>query len=593
MASSLAQLLAQGNIDPTAYSGLQNVELGNALLQSGLDASPTTGWGALGRLASTLAGTYLNNSGSTDLKNAVAQGRKNASADLMSALTPQIKTPSTPSPAAPATKPQASNDYGGAIAGIESGGKYDALGPSTRTGDRAYGKYQVMGANIPEWTQAALGKQMTPQEFLTNPDAQEAVFKQRFGQYVDKYGPEGAAKAWFAGEKGMKNPNARDILGTTVQGYADKFNKAIGGAPPAVEAIDAAIAPKPAMALAAPQEAPAAPMSPQPQQPIAQRPQQAEEQPAVDIQRLMAVLQNPYADETAKQIAGKLILQQLAPTDNTEAIKEYQFAKRENPALTFEKFLQVKKQAGNEFGLNPIYGTRINPQTGQEETVLVQTGKTGEAIQTKIPEGVKISSGVEKMDGGTHWILIDKRTGNVVGTQPKDVQGAAAAEKRGAEQGTAQAALPGAVSDAEAAKKKIDELMSHPGLDDIVGPIDQLRGSVTLGEKGRDALARYNQLKGTAFLSAYQLLRGGGAITEAEGKKAEDAMARLDRSQSEADFRTALKDFRDALDTGLEKLRQKGAMGTPTGLPSGSPSGSVAPDRAAIEAELKRRGLAK
>ena len=118
-----------------------------------------------------------------------------------------------------------------AIAGIESAGSgdYAAVGPVTKTGDRAYGRYQVMGANIPEWTKAALGRAMTPHEFAASPEAQDAVFDHRFGQYVQKYGPEGAAKAWFAGEGGMKNPNARDVLGTSVDEYAQKFTRGMGG----------------------------------------------------------------------------------------------------------------------------------------------------------------------------------------------------------------------------------------------------------------------------------------------------------------------------------------------------------------------------
>src|SRR5688572_9737682 len=96
--------------------------------------------------------------------------------------------------------------YGSAISNIESGGKYGILGPVIpKSGDRAYGKYQVMGANVGPWTEKYLGQRLSPQEFLANPDAQEAVFKGEFGRYVEKYGPEGAAKAWFAGEKGMHN----------------------------------------------------------------------------------------------------------------------------------------------------------------------------------------------------------------------------------------------------------------------------------------------------------------------------------------------------------------------------------------------------
>lgn len=123
-------------------------------------------------------------------------------------------------------------DLGGAanaIAGIESGGRYDALGPVTRTGDRAYGKYQVMGSNIPVWTEKYLGRRMTPEEFLASPEAQEAVFKGEFGRLAAKYGPEGAARAWFAGEGGMNDPNRKDILGTSVADYGRKFSERFGG----------------------------------------------------------------------------------------------------------------------------------------------------------------------------------------------------------------------------------------------------------------------------------------------------------------------------------------------------------------------------
>jgi hypothetical protein len=120
-------------------------------------------------------------------------------------------------------------DYGSVIASIESGGKYDILGPVTKTGDRAYGKYQIMGANIGPWSQEALGRKLTAQEFLADPQSQDAVFQHRFNQYVSKYGPEGASKAWFAGEKGMNNPNAKDQLGTTVEKYGRRFMSALGG----------------------------------------------------------------------------------------------------------------------------------------------------------------------------------------------------------------------------------------------------------------------------------------------------------------------------------------------------------------------------
>ncbi|PTM92857.1 hypothetical protein [Mycoplana dimorpha] len=115
-----------------------------------------------------------------------------------------------------------------AISAIESGGNYSALGPVTRTGDRAYGRYQVMGNNIGPWSEAALGRRLSASEFLANSSAQDAVFDHRFGSYVSRYGPTGAAKAWFGGPGAVNgNGSAMDVLGTSVSKYADKFNSAV------------------------------------------------------------------------------------------------------------------------------------------------------------------------------------------------------------------------------------------------------------------------------------------------------------------------------------------------------------------------------
>jgi len=143
--------------------------------------------------------------------------------------TPDDKAAAPGTPAGPRpsglTSPLAAAIAAGESAG--SGG-YAALGPVQRTGDRAYGKYQVMGANIPEWTKQATGTAMTPQQFLASPAAQDSVFNKKFGDLTAKYGPSGAAAAWFAGEGGMNNPNARDSLGTSVSGYVSKFQRNLG-----------------------------------------------------------------------------------------------------------------------------------------------------------------------------------------------------------------------------------------------------------------------------------------------------------------------------------------------------------------------------
>jgi hypothetical protein len=67
-------------------------------------------------------------------------------------------------------------------------------------GDRAYGAYQVMGKNIPSWTKEALGRELTPAQFLASRAAQDAVFNHRFGSYIAKTGnAQDAASMWHSG----------------------------------------------------------------------------------------------------------------------------------------------------------------------------------------------------------------------------------------------------------------------------------------------------------------------------------------------------------------------------------------------------------
>lgn len=109
--------------------------------------------------------------------------------------------------------------------GIESGGNYGAVGIKTKSGDQAYGKYQVMGANLPGWLEKSGLPAMSPQEFLKNPSAQEKVFETIFGGYMQKYGNfnEAAAK-WFTGKSLSEGAKGSDVNGTTVPSYLAATN---------------------------------------------------------------------------------------------------------------------------------------------------------------------------------------------------------------------------------------------------------------------------------------------------------------------------------------------------------------------------------
>jgi len=117
-----------------------------------------------------------------------------------------------------------------AIGTIESSKRYDAIGPTVKSGmyagDNAYGKYQIMGKNIPSWSKAALGRSITVQEFLKNPALQEKIAKHQMKNLINQYGDGlDVASAWFSG-KPFKGNNAKDVTGTSVPEYINRFAKA-------------------------------------------------------------------------------------------------------------------------------------------------------------------------------------------------------------------------------------------------------------------------------------------------------------------------------------------------------------------------------
>lgn len=122
-----------------------------------------------------------------------------------------------------------------AISSVETKGyngdaKYAVVGPANKKGQKPYGKYQVMDFNIPAWTKEALGKSMTPDQFLKSPQAQEAVANLKLGQIYTKYGnASDTASVWFSGRPVAKAGNDSDVTGTTVPQYVAAVNAAIPG----------------------------------------------------------------------------------------------------------------------------------------------------------------------------------------------------------------------------------------------------------------------------------------------------------------------------------------------------------------------------
>lgn len=117
------------------------------------------------------------------------------------------------------------------LSSVESGGRYDALGPEVKTGqyagEKALGKWQVMPGNLPDWSKEALGREVTSEEFLSNPDIQDSIVRDRMQKIYNEYGNEDdVASVWFSGRPASKAGDAQDVTGTSVPEYIQRFKNA-------------------------------------------------------------------------------------------------------------------------------------------------------------------------------------------------------------------------------------------------------------------------------------------------------------------------------------------------------------------------------
>lgn len=118
--------------------------------------------------------------------------------------------------------------------------------------------------------------------------------------------------------------------------------------------------------------------------------------------------------------------------------------------------------------------------------------------------------------------------------------------------------LPKTIAQAEDTIRLVDDLVNSRGFESAVGLSSKLdpRNYIP-GTEAKDFNIRLDQLKGQQFLQAYETLKGGGVITEVEGKKATDAISRMNTSATEPEFKKAAKEFQDVVRNGLNRAKLK------------------------------------
>jgi hypothetical protein len=240
---------------------------------------------------------------------------------------------------------------------------------------------------------------------------------------------------------------------------------------------------------------------------------------------------------------------QMQGGEGTASIQEYNLAKSQGydkPYTDFKREFEARAANTPAQVLTAEWFQKLTPEQKAEALAVWKSSQ-----QAQI--------------GGVPYILPPGTGSGFAQPQPlstPDIEAAGAtrqaeAAARGTATGAAGAALPQAEQGALTALETIDSLRNHPGRVLATGASRIGQGQRIIGTDAYDFEVQLKQAKGQVFLTAYQALKGSGNITEVEGQKAEQAIARMDASQSEGAFLDALDDLELVIRRGVETARKR------------------------------------
>lgn len=193
----------------------------------------------------------------------------------------------------------------------------------------------------------------------------------------------------------------------------------------------------------------------------------------------------------------------------------------------------------------------------------IQMGMTPEQARAWVSSGTTVNVGGQQSQQfgdaptGTVWAydeqgrhVMEQGPGGVM--RPKVVPlGGTEAEKRAAGIAGQKTQSADAAARAEDSMRLIESIISDPALPQITGMVQGRLPAFT--QSGTDLMAKIEQVQGQAFLQAFESLKGGGQITEREGIAAQNAMARLQRTQSTEAMKQSLQELYDIMGRGRRR----------------------------------------
>ncbi|NNH59446.1 hypothetical protein HLI01_22180 [Rhizobium laguerreae] len=219
------------------------------------------------------------------------------------------------------------------------------------------------------------------------------------------------------------------------------------------------------------------------------------------------------------------------------------------------------------------FGTVIKGYDEQGNPIYLQPGKDGTPNQIKLPEGFKPENKFDKIDLGDSWMIKDNTNGSSQ-IVPKNIANENQQKAVGTAAGQAQAALPQVEGAADQLLSSIDSLATDPYLPEMVGPVSGKWLPNVTADANR-VQSKMDQIGGQSFLQAFNMLKGSGQITEIEGQKATQAIARLNTAQSYQDYSAALNELKQIAVTAKTRARQQAGQGgqSPAAAPGATSSG--------------------
>jgi hypothetical protein len=327
-----------------------------------------------------------------------------------------------------------------------------------------------------------------------------------------------------------------------------------------------------------------------------------------DPAEVMAVLSDPYLDEGTRSMLGSLFQQQIQrrnqmtdpayQMDMQAKQLELQRAQMEIDAMGQP---QVPDELRERQALAQAAG--IQPGTPEYQQFILNGETAGSDMPSQF-QALDLQAQAAGLMPGTeeykNFMLSNGSAGAPAAFVALDMQAQAAGFKPGTPEyqnfmatrgagliaeskavgeakGEAQINLPSATAQAQQSLDLIDSIRNDPALPSITGSIQGglLPAGIpglTGGQAGADLGVKIEQLQGTAFLQAFESLKGAGQITEIEGQKAEAAIARLKRAQSTEAYQAALDDLAGIIRSGLGRSQSKAGV-APQAAPQAPPSG--------------------